>query len=653
MTTFINVNVVGFRTLPCGSIDALFRREEHRGHLSASGTNQGFPRSGADAVRSLQERRAFYGIPFRNFPIRYWSRTPTETCSSLLQITAPSTASLAFCTQDRRTAFGGYAHTEESRRKISVANKGRVPWNKGKHHSEETKKKIASSTRAAMLMPEIKQKLREHQLGRKHTPETRAKIKASLRSPDVQERLRVARERRYGSIERRRKRSQEERDISKEHISEQSGMQSAAFRQKEDHVENGRSEGSTTVCIGDDGVIVVMLEKISDGKQFSFQSDGTVKTESKPSRRSQPMSEETRAKLSVALKARWQDSEYRARHREGMVRSAQALAGRKLSEEHRERIRQTLLAKYAAGREARGEITPVSPTTAKRKRRRRNTVVGDGQQSYTQPRAKSKRPRGRPRLSGGQRRPSNSKFSSVSLTDLRLAARKKRLALEADPVISVSPPLAPSEDSAIELVLESYSPPDTLLQTPSPNLGRVPGSRLLSGSHRLRGALNGISSSAGDVEASDLHATDGSSANAITLITSVSTPRSPATYGVGLKPRTGTWMPSAPATEVDTWEVIDQSTTDSSSTRSRGRKGRSSTDEEQGRTRRKKKSSSDEGLLPEGTDNGYTIADMLAKKSFRRTLAMSDEFFDPWTDASTAALPSDHPSAERQLLLHS
>jgi len=33
----------------------------------------------------------------------------------------------------------GYKHSEETRRKIGMANKGNVPWIKGRHHSAEAK----------------------------------------------------------------------------------------------------------------------------------------------------------------------------------------------------------------------------------------------------------------------------------------------------------------------------------------------------------------------------------------------------------------------------------------------------------------------------------------------------------------------------------
>jgi NUMOD3 motif len=47
------------------------------------------------------------------------------------------------------TQNGGYSHTKASRAKISAANKGNTPWNKGQQRSAEVKARIAAGVRAA------------------------------------------------------------------------------------------------------------------------------------------------------------------------------------------------------------------------------------------------------------------------------------------------------------------------------------------------------------------------------------------------------------------------------------------------------------------------------------------------------------------------
>ena len=72
-----------------------------------------------------------------------------------LLVCARRPAALVMETMETKTREGvvskGHPHTEESRMKISRANKGKKPWNVGKKHSEETKRKIALKTREAYL----------------------------------------------------------------------------------------------------------------------------------------------------------------------------------------------------------------------------------------------------------------------------------------------------------------------------------------------------------------------------------------------------------------------------------------------------------------------------------------------------------------------
>ncbi|XP_038974761.1 uncharacterized protein LOC103697567 isoform X2 [Phoenix dactylifera] len=65
------------------------------------------------------------------------------------------------------------------RMKISKANKGNVPWNKGRKHSAATLQRIRERTRIAMQDPKVKMKLVN--LGHRQSEETRIKIGAGVR----------------------------------------------------------------------------------------------------------------------------------------------------------------------------------------------------------------------------------------------------------------------------------------------------------------------------------------------------------------------------------------------------------------------------------------------------------------------------------------
>ena len=95
----------------------------------------------------------------------------------------------------------GRPHTPISRARISAANKGRVPWNAGRKHSDETRRRIAEGTRVA-----IKRKHEAHRAEllrlRDEEPDAYAKLlaaaaKAAVRRVEAEhsrnERRRVAR----------------------------------------------------------------------------------------------------------------------------------------------------------------------------------------------------------------------------------------------------------------------------------------------------------------------------------------------------------------------------------------------------------------------------------------------------------------------------
>ncbi|KAM4110575.1 hypothetical protein ACJW30_05G002100 [Castanea mollissima] len=65
------------------------------------------------------------------------------------------------------------------RMRISKANKGNTPWNKGRKHSAETRQRIKERTKLAMQDPKVKMKLMN--LGHAQSEETRMKIAVGVR----------------------------------------------------------------------------------------------------------------------------------------------------------------------------------------------------------------------------------------------------------------------------------------------------------------------------------------------------------------------------------------------------------------------------------------------------------------------------------------
>ena len=77
----------------------------------------------------------------------------------------------------------GKSPSPETRQKMSKAHKGRDPWNKGKTsiYSDGTRRKMSEARKGRSLSPETRQKISEAGKGRKHSPETRRKISESLK----------------------------------------------------------------------------------------------------------------------------------------------------------------------------------------------------------------------------------------------------------------------------------------------------------------------------------------------------------------------------------------------------------------------------------------------------------------------------------------
>lgn len=80
-----------------------------------------------------------------------------------------------------RTKNGNLYPSEETKRKISQANKGRIAAFKRQKHTEEAKKKLSEAAKNRIVSKETKDKISKAKKGRKFTKEHKAKIAEKLK----------------------------------------------------------------------------------------------------------------------------------------------------------------------------------------------------------------------------------------------------------------------------------------------------------------------------------------------------------------------------------------------------------------------------------------------------------------------------------------
>lgn len=211
--------------------------------------------------------------------------------------------------RDADTAMRHYVFTDEVKRKISEAGKGRK-------HTEETKRKIGSANKGRIVSEETRQKLRMASTGRKCSEETKRKLseahRGSKNSPETRRKISKALTGRTFSKEHRRKLSEvnKGKKLSEEH-----------------------------------------KRKISEGGRGRIVTEETRRklSEAFKGRR---VSEETRRKIGNANRGRkWSEESRR--------KLSHSLKGRKVSKETRDRLRKASARPYPAfiHRET-GEIIP-------------------------------------------------------------------------------------------------------------------------------------------------------------------------------------------------------------------------------------------------------------------------------------------------------
>ncbi|CAJ1976060.1 unnamed protein product [Sphenostylis stenocarpa] len=190
---------------------------------------------------------------------------------------SPTAFDLQF--SDQQTPQPQTDEREKLRRtRISNANKGNTPWNKGKKHTPETLRKIKERTRLAMQNPKIKMKLRN--LGHAQTRETRMKIGVGVR---------------------RRWQKRREKKMAEEFC---------YFEWK-----NLIAEASRQGYVGEEELQWNSYETLAEQLEKEWlmsveQRKQMIKT---PGGKRAPKSPEQRRKIAEAITAKWADPEYRQR----------------------------------------------------------------------------------------------------------------------------------------------------------------------------------------------------------------------------------------------------------------------------------------------------------------------------------------------------
>ena len=72
--------------------------------------------------------------------------------------------------------MNGKHHSEESRKKMSEARKGKPSWMNGKHHSEESRKKMSEAKKGKHFSEESRKKMSEAKKGKHFSEEHKRKL---------------------------------------------------------------------------------------------------------------------------------------------------------------------------------------------------------------------------------------------------------------------------------------------------------------------------------------------------------------------------------------------------------------------------------------------------------------------------------------------
>ena len=225
-----------------------------------------------------------------------------------------------------RTENGGYLHSEESKKKISLQNKGRVPWNKGRSRSEEEKARIASGVRERNRL-----RLIEEAAAKNMTVEQFVKERDAVKLQKIE--LRQGRKTDAGGYlltdETKQKISQTLKDRWR--------MGQVKRRDASTYVK-GKTGVTRHTTEAKQRISATLKAKWDNDEQYREYMIERAQYDDHDSRT-------IRQRISQTLKERWKDPEFRSKMMEQM-KNRKSQVGKLTPIEHRQKISQTMREKW-------------------------------------------------------------------------------------------------------------------------------------------------------------------------------------------------------------------------------------------------------------------------------------------------------------------
>ena len=246
----------------------------------------------------------------------------------------------------RPTENGGYTHTKTSRAKISAANKGRTPWNKGKQRSEAVRARIAEGVRRrnrqrfleklqAMGVTEEEYEAQKREERRKKEAERRARRteKGGYRpTEETKQKISKILKEKYASGEVKPRTidpSKVRRGFT--HSEETKAKIAASLRKRwatDSEYRDNMLKKSTSTDEEIRKKISASLRKKWQDPEFRNEMLSKFSSRRKPSGGSgHDLSH--REKISAAMKAKWQDEEYRKKTMESIAKRKSTMTSKR------------------------------------------------------------------------------------------------------------------------------------------------------------------------------------------------------------------------------------------------------------------------------------------------------------------------------------